>query len=127
MARIFFMAFEKAGQTALVKKLRNSGHKLAITEPHYPEFYHLVKQQSPTPDVFVIDCSTQASHARESCNYLKTLKAYRDVPFLLYNVKKDDEAATLAKVPGAQIIPNDQVEKALVSMGFRAPIAPSPP
>lgn len=125
MARIFFMAFDQAGQTPLVKKLRNAGHKLAIAEPRYPGFYDLVKQQDPPPQVFVVECGTLASHARESCNYLKGLKSYKDVPFLLYNVKKEDEAKTIAKVPGATLLSTDQVEKALAGLGFGPPISPT--
>lgn len=118
------MAFDRAGQTPLVKKLRHAGHKVAVAEPKYPDFYNLVKQQSPPPEVFVVDCSLQASHARESSNYLRSLQAHKQTPFLLYNVKKDDEAKTLEKVPGARIVSNDQVEQALQALGFAAP-APS--
>jgi hypothetical protein len=122
MARIFFMAFDKAGQTPLIKKLRAAGHRVAITEPKYPAFHELLKQQSPPPEVFVVDCSIQPSHARESSNYIRGLKAHKATPFVLYNVRKEDEAQTLAKVPGATVIFNDQVELALASF---APPSPS--
>lgn len=128
MARIFFMAFEKANQTPLAKKLRSAGHRLAQAEPRFPEFYELLKQQQPHPEVFVVDCSMMPSHARESSNYVKSLKAYRDVPVLLYNVKKEDEAKTREKVPGARILFGDSVEKELEKLGFGPkPKVASPP
>lgn len=123
MARIFFMAFDSAGQTPLIKKLRGAGHKLAITEPKYPAFYELLKQQAPPPDVFVVDCSKQSSHARESSNYVRGMKAYKETPFILYNVKKEDEARTREKVPNATMLFNDAVEKQLEAMGL-APAKP---
>lgn len=118
MARIFFMAFDSAGQTPLIKKLRNAGHKVAITEPKYPAFYDLLKQQNPPPEVFVVDCSKQASHARESCNYVRSLKTYKETPILLYNVRKEDEARTREKVTNPVILFDDRVEKQLESMGY---------
>lgn len=118
MARIFFMAFEKAGQTPLVKKLRGAGHKLAITEPKYPAFYDLLKQQTPPPELFVVDCSTLASHARETCNYVRSLKSYKETPIVLYNVKKEDEPKSREKVPNAFVLFDDKVEKQLESLGF---------
>lgn len=118
MARIFFMAFDRANQTALAKKLRAAGHRLSQAEPRYPEFYELLKQQQPPPEVFVVDCSMMPSHARESCNYLKSLKTYRDLPFLLYNVKKEDEVKAREKVPGAVILFNDAVDGELHRLGF---------
>ena len=123
MARIFFMAFDEAGQSTLQKRLRASGHKLAITPPRWPAFFELLKQQDPVPDVFLVDCSRLASHAREACNYLKGLKAYKDRPFVLYNVKKEDQAKTLEKVPDAILVFSDAVEKQLAAMG----LAPPPP
>jgi hypothetical protein len=125
VARVFFMAFDAAGQTTLVKKLRAAGHRLAVTEPRYPQFYELLKQQAPPPEVFVVDCSTMPSHARESSNYVRGLKAYKEIPFVLYNVKKEDEEKTKAKVPGATILLNDKVEPQLAAMGLAS--SPSPP
>ncbi len=118
MARIFIMAFDSAGQTPLIKKLRNAGHKVAITEPKYPAFHDLLKQQNPGPEVFVVDCSKQASHARESCSYVRSLKAYKETPMVLYNVKKEDEARTREKVTNPVILFDDRVEKQLESMGY---------
>lgn len=118
MARIFFMAFDSAGQTPLIKKLRNAGHKVAITEPKYPAFYDLLKQQNPPPEAFVVDCSKQASHARESCNYVRSLKTYKETPIVLYNVKKEDEAKTREKVANPVILLDDRVEKQLETMGY---------
>jgi hypothetical protein len=123
MARIFFMAFEASGQTPLVKKLRGAGHRIAQTEPRYPAFYDLLKQQIPAPEVFIVDCSRQSSHARESSNYAWSLKAHRATPFILYNVKKEDEARTREKVPTATILFDDKVEAALARLGLAA--APS--
>ena len=117
MARIFFMAFESAGQTPLIKKLRGAGHKLAITEPKYPAFYDLLKQQAPGPDLFIVDCSKQPSHARESCNYVRSLKSYKETPIVLYNVKKEDETKSREKVPNAILLFDDRVEKQLETMG----------
>lgn len=117
MARIFFMAFDSADQTPLIKKLRYSGHKVALTEPRYPGFYELLKQQSPAPDVFIVDCSKLPSHARESSNYVRSLRAYKETPFILYNVKKEDEAKAREKVPNAVILFDDRVERQLESMG----------
>lgn len=118
MARIFFMAFDSAGQTPLIKKLRAAGHKLAITEPTYPSFYDLLKQQVPPPELIVVDCSKSASHARESCNYIRSLKAFKETPLVLYNVKKDDEPKVREKIPNPIILFDDQVEKRLESMGY---------
>lgn len=123
MARLFFMAFDSAGQMNLVKKLRASGHRLAIAQPRYPEFYELLKQQSPAPEAIIVDCSHLASHARESSNYIRGLKTYKETPLILYNVRKEDELRTRERVPNAIILPNDQVEKQLAALGF----LPTPP
>jgi hypothetical protein len=117
MARIFFMAFEAAGQTPLVKKLR-AVHRLAQTEPRYPAFYDLLKQQAPTPDAIVVDCSHKAHHALESCNYIRSLKAYKTTPIVLYNVRKEDEAKARERVPNALVLSDDKVEKQLAALGI---------
>lgn len=124
MARIFFMAFEAAGQTPLVKKLRGAGHRLAITEPKYPAFYELLKQQQPPPELFIVDASKFSSHARESSNYVRSLKSFKETPFILYNVKKEDEAKTKERVPGAVVLFNDAVERAVSELGFNAAAKP---
>ena len=113
MARIFFMAFEAAGQYILIKKLRNMGHKLIVTEPRYPGFYDLLKQQVQPPEVVVCDASRLPSQAREACNYIRSLKAYRETPILLYNVRPEDGAKSLEQVPGALLINDDGVEATL--------------
>ncbi|HEX9816585.1 MAG TPA: hypothetical protein VGB18_06365, partial [Candidatus Thermoplasmatota archaeon] len=102
----------------VIKKLRGAGHKIAITEPKYPAFHDLLKQQNPGPEVFVVDCSKLASHARESCNYVRSLKSYKETPILLYNVKKEDEAKAREKVPNAVVLFDDRVERQLESMGY---------
>jgi hypothetical protein len=127
LARLFFMAFEAAGQTPVVKRLRQAGHRLAHTEPKYPAFYDLLKQQAPPPDAFVVDCSLKAHHALESCNYVRSLKAYKTTPIVLYNVKKDDEAKARDRVAGAILLPDDKVEKTLAGLGFAAASSPPPP
>lgn len=109
MARVFLMVFESTGPSTLIKKIRNAGHKVAVAEPRYPAFYALLKQQSTPPEIFVVDCSRLPSHARESCNYIQTLQAYRDARFLLYNVKPEDEAKTLQRVRGARLLRDDDV------------------
>lgn len=118
MARIFFMAFDSAGQTPLIKKLRGAGHKLAITEPKYPAFYDLLKQQAPPPEIILVDCSKSASHARESCNYIRSLKSYKETPLVLYNVKKEDESKVREKVSNPIMLFDDKVERQLESMGY---------
>ena len=118
MARLFFMAFETAGQTPVVKKLRAGGHRIAHTEPKYPAFYDLLKQQAPPPDAFVVDCSQKAHHALESCNYIRSLKAYKTTPILLYNVKKEDETKARDRVPNAIVLHDDKVEKQLAALGL---------
>ncbi len=107
------MAFDSAGLYPLIKKLRNGGHKVAVAEPRYPDFYNLLKQQLQPPEVFLCDHSTLPSHARESSNYIRGLKAYRETPFILFNVKPDDEAKAKEKVAGATILNDDAVEAAL--------------
>lgn len=107
MARIFFMAFEAAGQYPLVKRLRNLGHKIILTEPRYPAFYDLLKQQVPAPELFVCDASIQPSHARECGNYIRSLKSHKQTPFILYNVRAADEATTKERVPNAVIVNGD--------------------
>lgn len=124
MARLFFMAFDSAGQTSLVKKLRAAGHKLAIAQPRYPEFYELLKQQAPPPEAIIVDCSHLASHARESSNYIRSLKSFKDTPLILYNVKKEDEARTRERVPNAFLLPNDKVEAQLAEIGLAPTAAP---
>lgn len=124
MARIFFLAFDAAGQSTLMKKLRNAGHRLAISEPRYPAYLELVKQQVPPPEVFVVDCSYLPSHAREASGYLKGLKAFKDTPFILYNVRKEDEAKTNEKVPNVRIAAATQVEKELAALGFTTATTP---
>ena len=104
MARIFFMAFESAGQYPLVKQLRNLGHKIILTEPRYPAFYELLKQQVPPPDLFMCDASVQPSHARECGNYIRALKNHKQTPFIVYNVRPEDEARTLERIPGATLV-----------------------
>lgn len=113
MARIFFMAFDSAGQTPLIKKLRAAGHKVAVTEPKYPAFHELLKQQQPPPELFVVDCSKLASHARESSNFIRSLRAHRETSFLLYNVKPEDEAKTRERVPGAVLAFDDRLDEPL--------------
>lgn len=124
MARIFFMAFDAAGQTTLAKKLRAAGHKLAIAQPRYPEFYELLKQQAPPPEAILVDCSHLASHARESSNYIRSLKLYKQTPLILFNVRREDEAKTRDRVADAILIPDDRVEAQLASLGL-APTAPN--
>lgn len=109
MARIFFLAFESAGQLPLVKRLRAAGHRLVVAEPRYPEFYALLKQQAQPPELFVCDCSRLPSHARETANYIRGLKPHRDTPFILYNVKPEDEAKALEKVPRARLVSDDDL------------------
>lgn len=111
------MAFEAAGQSPLVKRLRAAGHKVAQSEPKYPAFYDLLKQQAPPPDVFLVDCSHKPSHAFESCNYVRSLKAHKTTPILLYNVRKEDEARARERVPGATLLANDKVEPNLGAVG----------
>lgn len=117
MARVFFMAFESAGQGTLIKRLRNAGHKLIVAEPRYPDFYALLKQQTNPPELFVADCGKLPSHARESCHYIRSLKTYRNAKFVLYNVKSEDEGKSTEKVPGAVLVSGDDptaaIEKAL--------------
>lgn len=125
MARIFFMAFDDAGQYPLIKQFRNAGHKLVVAQPKYPEFADLLRQQVKAPELFVVDCSKLPSHARESANYIRGLKTYKTTPFILYNVKPEDEAKAREKVPGAVILRNDDlapaVEAALGSAGSAGP------
>lgn len=113
MARIFFMAFEAAGQYPLIKKLRNLGHKVAVTQPRHPEFYNHLKQQLQPPEIFVCDQSRTPSHARESCNFIRGLKQFKDTPFILYNVKPEDEAQAKEKVSGAILLSDDDVVRAI--------------
>lgn len=117
------MAFEAAGQTPLIKKLR-SVHRLAQTEPRYPAFHDLLKQQVPPPDVFVVDCSQKASHAFESCNYVRSLKAYKATPIVLYNVRKEDDARARERVPGAIVLNDDKVERQIEQLGLGPNAAP---
>jgi hypothetical protein len=104
MARLFVLAFNESEAYVLVKKLRNFGHKVAVAEPKAPEFVTLLKQQVQPIETFVGDCSRQPSHVREAGNYIRSLKAYRDTPFLLYHVKPEDDARTLERVPGARLL-----------------------
>jgi response regulator RpfG family c-di-GMP phosphodiesterase len=127
MARIFFLAFNSADPMPLIKKLRNLGHKLIVAEPRYPEFDQILKQQAQPPEIVVCDMSKLASHARETCNYLRGLRSLREAPFLLYNVKPEDEAKTLDRVPGAALLKDDDVVPAIEAALSRRPGAPKPP
>jgi len=113
MARIFFLAFNSADPTPLIKKLRNLGHRLIVAEPRYPEFDQILRQQAQPPDVVVCDASKFPSQARETCNYLRGLKATRAVPFILYNVKPEDEEKTRARVAGAVLLRDDDILPAI--------------
>lgn len=104
VARIFYLAFDGGDQTPLVKKLRAEGHRVAWAAPKYPDFDHLLKQQAPPPELFLADASKQASHVRESLNYIRSLKAHKATPIVVYNVRSEDRARTLERVPGAVVV-----------------------
>lgn len=124
MARIFFLAFNRADPVPLIKKLRTLGHKLIVAEPKYPEFDQVLKQQAQPPEVVVCDLSTQPSHVRETCNYLRGLRSLKEVPFLLYNAKPEDDEKTKARVPGAILLRDDSVVAALNRLAKPADAAP---
>lgn len=109
MARLFLLVFENTNPTPLIKKLRAAGHQLVVSEPRWPGFGALLKQQTRPLDLFLADCSKLPSHARESCNYIQSLKSFKDHPFVLYNVKPEDDGKTLEKVRGARLVRGDDV------------------
>jgi CheY-like chemotaxis protein len=121
MTRIFFLAFDSAGQTPLIKKLRNAGHKVVVAQPRYPEFQEMLKQQQPPPEVVLADCSTTPSHTRETCNYIQASKAFQAIPIVMFNVKKEDEARTRERVPKAILLFNDKVDPELSKIANDAP------
>lgn len=113
MARVFLMAFDTPELGVLIKQLRNAGHRLVVIEPKYPRFYELLKQQTQPPELFLADCQRLPSHARESCNFIQSLKAYRGAKFLLFNVKAEDEAKVQQKVPGAMTLLGEELLPAI--------------
>jgi len=103
MARVFFLAFNDADPVPLIKAMRAAGHKLVVAQPKHPEFTDLLRQQLQPPEVFVADLGKRPSHALEALAYIRGLKAHASTPFLLYNVRPEDEARAAQKVPGARL------------------------
>lgn len=104
VVRVFFMAFDDAGQTHVVKQLQRLGHKVIQSEPRYPDFYRLLKQQSQPPDVIVADCSKRSSHVRESGNYIRGVRVYESIPFIAYNVPQEASQSTRERIPGVVVV-----------------------
>jgi hypothetical protein len=61
----------------------------------------------------VLDCSKQPSHARESANYIRGMKAHKTTPFIAYNVRAEDEATTKQRIPGAIVVSGDDPQPTL--------------
>lgn len=108
MGHVFLLAFDSEGAYQLGKQLRILGHRVTQTPPKAPEYIDLLKQQRTPPDVFVGDCGQRPNLVRESCAFIRGMKAYAVTPFLLLNVKPEEQAAALAKVPGAETLPGDK-------------------
>lgn len=125
MARLFLMMSESAAPGTLIKQLRAAGHRLIVAEPRYPDFFNLLRQQTEAPELFVVDCSRLANHARESANYVRGLRAHQSTPFILFNVRLEDEGKCREKVPGAVLVRDGNVLPAVEAV-LRNPARPSP-
>ena len=108
MGHVFLLAFDSEGAYQLGKQLRILGHRVTQTPPKAPDFLDLLKQQRIPPDVFVGDCGQRPNLVRESCAYIRGMKAYATTPFLLLNVRPEEQAAAVAKVPGAETVAGDK-------------------
>lgn len=109
MARVFFMAFNDADQVPLIKALRAAGHKLVVAQPKAPEFTDLLRQQLQPPEIVVADMSKRPSQALEAIAYVRGLRAQQTTPFLLYNVKPEDQGRAGQRIAGARLLADGEV------------------
>jgi len=82
--------------------LAATGVTLVEAEPRWPTFFDAVTAERP--DVIVIAASRIPSHAYEAARYLGEGFNTRNIPVLLVDVVRKDEAAACRSAPQAAIV-----------------------
>lgn len=80
-------------------------------EPRWPTFFDVVSQQ--VPDLIVIACSRQPSHAFESARYLGEGFNTRNIPVLLVDVDRKDLERARSSAPRARIVESSELKDAV--------------
>ena len=109
--RVFLIHWNASEAEELARPLRASGWEVEIEAEDGARACKAIRGNPP--DAVVVYLTRLPSHGRDTADYLRSIKATRDVPIVFLDGKADAVEKTRAKVPDAVYTTSTELDKVL--------------